>query len=132
GTWHPRDVSADAPLGTAFVRVTAGATGMSVTPGTPSASGFFDDFSLMLAPAGLTGDYNNDGTVDAADYVVWRKTGINGPQGYDDWRANFGAMAPGSGSGLTTGAVPEPAGCILAAIALLGSAGMRYRRCESH
>src|SRR5205085_2633394 len=24
-------------------------------------------------PAGINGDYNNDGKVDAADYVVWRK-----------------------------------------------------------
>jgi hypothetical protein len=39
--------------------------------------------------AGLTGDYNGNGEVDAADYVVWRKTNINGQQGYDDWRANF-------------------------------------------
>jgi hypothetical protein len=38
---------------------------------------------------GLTGDYNGDGKVDAADYVVWRKTNINGQQGYNDWRANF-------------------------------------------
>lgn len=59
---------------------------------------------------GLQGDYNNDGSVDAADYVVWRKTDGNNPDGYDIWRANFGAMAPGGGTGaLSTGAVPEPA-----------------------
>jgi hypothetical protein len=59
--------------------------------------------------AGLTGDYNSDGKVDAADYVVWRKTGINGPQGYTDWRANFG-LTSGAGSGLGGSApVPEPA-----------------------
>jgi hypothetical protein len=28
--------------------------------------------SIPLPP--LTGDYNNNGIVDAADYVVWRKT----------------------------------------------------------
>ncbi len=51
-----------------------------------------------LADQGIdTEDYNGDGTVDAADYVVWRKTGINGQQGYDDWRANFGATEPGIG-----------------------------------
>ena len=39
--------------------------------------------------AHLPGDFNNDGTVDAADYVVWRKN--DGTQtGYDGWRANFG------------------------------------------
>jgi hypothetical protein len=42
---------------------------------------------------GLTGDYNGDGEVDAADYVVWRTTNINGQQGYNDWRANFGNAA---------------------------------------
>ena len=38
----------------------------------------------------LVGDYNLNGIVDAADYVAWRDTGINGAQGYTDWRANFG------------------------------------------
>ncbi len=44
----------------------------------------------------LLGDFNGDGTGDAADYVVWRKT--DGTQtGYDQWRANFGT-SPGVGS----------------------------------
>jgi hypothetical protein len=58
--------------------------------------------------------------VDAADYVVWRKTGINGQQGYDTWRANFGRMA-GSPAGGAVVAVPEPmtiAFCVLAAFAV--------------
>ncbi|MEX2306910.1 MAG: PEP-CTERM sorting domain-containing protein [Pirellulales bacterium] len=61
--------------------------------------------------AGLTGDYNGDGSVDAADYVVWRKTGINGQQGYIDWRDNFGATAGSGGGSDAAGqsAVPEPA-----------------------
>jgi hypothetical protein len=60
--------------------------------------------------AGLTGDYNSDGKVDAADYVIWRKTNINGSQGYTDWRANYGNPSPGAGSGsrLSGAAVPEP------------------------
>lgn len=36
------------------------------------------------------GDYNHDGFVDDADYVVWRKTGIDGQEGYNTWRTNFG------------------------------------------
>jgi hypothetical protein len=62
---------------------------------------------------GLNGDYNNDGKVDAADYVVWRKSA--GTQaGYNDWRSNFGAGA-GSGSGLVVaGAVPEPSALVMA------------------
>jgi hypothetical protein len=39
--------------------------------------------------AHIPGDFNDDGTVDAADYVVWRTT--NDTQtGYNKWRANFG------------------------------------------
>jgi uncharacterized membrane protein len=52
-----------------------------------------------LAPvAPLPGDFNHDGTVDAADYVVWRKTG--GSQGdYTTWRTNFGrSFFNGSGA----------------------------------
>jgi len=47
-------------------------------------------FAVVSANAG---DYNNSGTIDAADYVVWRKTNVNGAQGYADWRANFGKQA---------------------------------------
>jgi hypothetical protein len=44
----------------------------------------------------IAGDFNTDGTVDSADYVVWRKTG--GTQdGYNLWRAHYGQTA-GSGS----------------------------------
>ncbi len=51
----------------------------------------------------VAGDYNNDGTVDAADYAVWRKnvglantlpnnseSGTVGQSLYDLWRQNFG------------------------------------------
>jgi hypothetical protein len=58
----------------------------------------------------LAGDYNADGFVDAADYVVWRK-GLSTtyiPSDYNAWRANFGQSA-GSGSGVRSNArVPEP------------------------
>ena len=38
----------------------------------------------------LAGDYNLNGTVDAADYVVWRK---NTSQSYEAWRTLFGQSA---------------------------------------
>jgi hypothetical protein len=66
--------------------------------------------SVMGSLPGLPGDFNHDGTVNAADYVVWRKTD-GSPAGYDNWRANFGRSA-GSGLGAApavTAAVPEPA-----------------------
>lgn len=56
------------------------------------------------------GDYNRDGTVDAADYVVWRKN--EGTQaGYDTWRSHFGETdASGSSSNAS---VPEQGSAIL-------------------
>jgi hypothetical protein len=64
-------------------------------------------FEVQLAGPALPGDYNQNGTVDAADYVVWRKTlgtsvtppftGADGdgdssigPGDYDVWTENFG------------------------------------------
>jgi hypothetical protein len=37
----------------------------------------------------LPRDFNHDNTVDAADYVVWRKNAGSQSE-YDTWRANFG------------------------------------------
>jgi hypothetical protein len=77
----------------------------------------------------LDGDYNQDGSVNAADYVVWRKT--NGTQpGYDTWRTNFGRAAAGSGLGRALGAsaIPEPGAVVLVLVAFLKAAGIRRRR----
>jgi hypothetical protein len=73
---------------------------------------------------GLVGDHNQDGTVDAADYVFWRKA--DGTQTeYDTWRAHFGQTA-GSGSGASANAaVPEPA---TLAMLILTAAGMSTRQ----
>jgi hypothetical protein len=77
-------------------------------------------------PSFLVGDYNSNGIVDAADYIVWRRsvgeatianrdslnTGPVGPADYTVWRAHLGQMVgSGAGSGLSEpiGAVPEPA-----------------------
>jgi hypothetical protein len=62
------------------------------------------------------GDYNHDGVVDAADYVVFSKGLADG--NYATWRANFGESVSGAGgaSPFETG-VPEPASIALLAIA---------------
>ncbi|MEQ8847476.1 PEP-CTERM sorting domain-containing protein [Botrimarina sp.] len=75
----------------------------------------------FFAPEGLPGDFNGDGTVDAADYTVWRDgLGTTYQQSdYDTWAANYGASASGAAG------VPEPAaGWML----LLGSAAAGRRR----
>jgi hypothetical protein len=93
-------------------------------------------------PMGPPGDYNDDGTVDAADYVQWRKNvgtsnslpndngigGIIGDAHYNLWRSNFGAMGPGSASALTASAVPEPASIVVFGLAALGMGRLRLRR----
>jgi hypothetical protein len=74
----------------------------------------------------IPGDYNNDGKVDSADYVVWRKNEgtmnilPNNPIGgtidadqYNQWRAHFGQTTPPGGAGQSEAAVPEPATVVL-------------------
>jgi hypothetical protein len=81
----------------------------------------------VIAPLGVNGDYNGNGVVDAADYVIWRDhlnqnftlqndttPGTVTQADYNVWRSNFGASA-GSGSGLLAdgSAVPEPSASVL-------------------
>jgi hypothetical protein len=86
------------------------------TNGQPAA--YFNNLEIDGA-AGVSGDYNGNGVVDAADYVLWRNGGPLqndptpgvSPGDYTYWRSRFGAT---SGSGATVGsAVPEPASCLL-------------------
>jgi T5SS/PEP-CTERM-associated repeat protein len=109
----------------------------------------FDSSQVVLTDflaVALTGDYNQNGTVDAADYVVWRKNngtthtlpndpfgGTIGQAQYNNWRAHFGQTA-GRGAGITgspsaasrapttDSAVPEPASLFLTIIVLSGLA----------
>lgn len=75
-------------------------------------------FQHSLLIAALAGDFNHDGVVDAADYVVWRNTSGT-PAGYDQWRANYGrTLSAGSGAALPSAGplsaeVPEPASIVL-------------------
>lgn len=79
-------------------------------------------FNLTITPAGVPGDYNSNGTVDAADYVLWRNGGplqnevdaagtVNAAD-YTAWRARFGNAA-GSGVSYSIAAVPEPSTVLL-------------------
>jgi hypothetical protein len=103
--------------------------------------------SVTLSVGGVLGDYNKNGTVDAADYVVWRKSlGLMGAglaadgnadnqvtdSDYNVWRANFGQVAPGAGTGSfadgSASAVPEPSFLLPLCVVLLQSAGRRTSR----
>jgi hypothetical protein len=93
--------------------------------------------NLAAGPA-PTGDYNGNGQVDAADYVVWRDTqsqtatsgqGADGNANgtidqadYEFWRARFGNAVSGVGN---AAAVPEPATQLLAVACLMFFAGCR-------
>jgi hypothetical protein len=85
----------------------------------------------------IPGDFNFDGYVDAADYVVWRKgLGTTYTQSdFDVWRANFGRAVPGAGAGAGVGdsgdastAVPEPSAILLAILGLLAALRQRVSR----
>ena len=80
-----------------------------------SFAGFLFDETFEPTPA-IPGDYNDDGAVDAADYVDWRKRS-GPPHEYDTWRDNIGFQsAGGSSSGLVSldsHAAPEPSSVVL-------------------
>ena len=70
--------------------------------GVPSVA----EWVRAAASTSLPGDFNLDGAVNAADYVVWRK-GLGTtytPADFIEWRMHFGETA-GAGSGAS---VPEP------------------------
>jgi hypothetical protein len=106
--------------------------------------GFDTDFFIRsieiigAAPAGVAGDYNDDGTVNAADYVVWRNGGplmneVADPgtistADYDAWRARFGnSSGSGVAASLSTAAVPEPNTFVYLVGAMLGLTALQTR-----
>lgn len=86
---------------------------------------------------GVPGDYNGNGTVDSADYVLWRKGGplqneVDAPgtvnaADYSAWRARFGNTS-GSGS-LNGAAIPEPTSAALLLAAVAGGLLIGRRAC---
>lgn len=108
-------------------------------------AGGFGDANFIATfdlPAGMQGDYNSDGAVNAADYVVWRESvggpsipnrgdgieGNIGQQDYDFWRSHFGDSSSGASAGLSvTFAAPEPSALVLMALAGVALVGGRRR-----
>jgi T5SS/PEP-CTERM-associated repeat protein len=137
-------------IGQSFTILTADdVDGQFDTEPPPTASNF--GFDLIYNPqsvvltvfSALPGDYNGNGAVDAADYVVWRKNvgaatlnnrdpngmGAVGQADYDFWRMHFGQSA-GSGAaagatGSASAAAPEPTSLVLLALAGLGGLVLR-------
>lgn len=103
--------------------------------------------SLVLALSEVleNGDFNGDGTVDLADYTVWRDNlgrtgellvadgdangdGVVDTADYGVWKSQFGSM-PGAGSAalaVSSQAVPEPASWIYVLL-VLGGVAVRRR-----
>lgn len=95
------------------------------------------DYSrIYFSIDGLAGDYNEDGTVDAADYTLWRDNvgapagtlgndtdgGVIGQAQYNTWVQNFGMTAPSSLS------VPEPTATTLLLASVLSCLATPMRR----
>jgi autotransporter-associated beta strand protein len=125
-------------LGDAFQVLTAGTsvTGTFASTTLPTLTGaawqvnyLANAVELKVVTAGLAGDYDNNGVVDAADYVVWRQDPAahgGDPAGYNTWRANFGKPGSGGSGSLAGGSgVPEPSALVLL---LLSAAGVLVGR----
>jgi hypothetical protein len=104
-----------------------GTPNISVTTNSPTNFANAGGSVNLIAP---NGDYNGDGTVDAADYVVWRKTftqpaapagiGADGNKNgtiddgdYDFWYARFGTDVESA----SFGPIPEASTLILSLVA---------------
>jgi parallel beta-helix repeat protein len=122
-----------ASSGTNDYHLTAGSPGVNAGTGFDAPPG---DLEGLPRPAGgafdigayelgaLAGDYNRDGIVNAADYVLWRDTlgsavtryagadgdgsGVIDQADYGRWRRGFGAISGGASIALGTATVPEP------------------------
>jgi hypothetical protein len=104
--------------------------------GDPGDNGYKLTSLLPDSPIPIRGDFNRDGKVDTADWIVYRKT--EGSDGFDDtaitqallladadgnlrvdandlriWNENFGISGPGGG-----GSVPEPGAMLLVLLGL--------------
>jgi len=88
-------------------------TGKQIVDNLIVATTFAEAFGI---DEGDNGDFNGDGVVDAADYVVWRKNGLSQEE-FNVWRANFGETVGSSGAAGSS--VPEPAMGLLISVGML-------------
>ena len=100
----------------------------------------------VIVDGSLPGDFNEDGTVNAADYVVWRNNlgvvpaklanetaslGVVDQDDYNVWKSQFGQTLPGISFGAGSSSnIPEP-GCLFLATFTLFAAPLALRWRES-
>jgi hypothetical protein len=105
--------------------------------GTAGTDNYILNSLIAATVVGVPGDYNNNGVVDAADYVLWRKGGslqnevdtpgtVNAAD-YTAWRARFGNTS-GSGASLGAAAVPEPSTMLLTIVGLASVCAANRRK----
>jgi hypothetical protein len=123
----------DAVSGDPTVNFVASFGSATATTGIVQGFSFVTQFTVQPIPK-LPGDYNDDGVVDSADYVVWRNlAGTTYTQSdYDVWQANFG-QSVGNGVALPSAeplsaAVPEPSSWVLYCLGLIAAAVPRASR----
>jgi len=76
----------------------------------------------------LSGDFDNDGDVDGADFLKWQRDLGDAPN-LALWESNYGAPAAGIAG---ASAVPEPNTAILFSLGFFGLSLVRRRRGRSH
>ncbi len=119
--------------------------------GSPAELGLVGGVLFRSLAVGLPGDFNNDGTVNLADYGVWRDNlgaatdaalngngdGVDGvdQDDYDLWKSRFGSVASALTAGgplsASTSSVPEPATWLLAVAGAIAGLRCRHGRATS-
>ncbi len=135
--WINNSIEAIAPAGAVEARLAFRFN----QPGFDNGAVWIDSASLVITPAGLEGDFNDDGIVDAADYTVWRdnfgatdESSLNGngsgsggvdEADYDLWVSNFGETLDVESS---SASVPEPSSLTVLLFSVVGSVCQRRKR----
>jgi T5SS/PEP-CTERM-associated repeat protein len=101
-----------------------------------NTSQLYSTGTLSVVSSGIPGDYNGNGAVDAADYLLWRNggplqnevdtPGVINAADYTAWRARFGNSGTGADTNLN--AVPEPGITVL--LIILAATCVFSRQCQ--